>query len=156
MTACTQQLNVQSDSALHKHAYTYQVLLFFCYDAITKLPITIKTKADKSQNINIHRHVYTIQSLNTFKYHVSCSDGKISVRIYLPLFSTIVPFYSCMFLSCRSFVINTKFSTPTRPVENVVLTTKGLQNRNIQLLDETTMENKGKLILNAESVQTFS
>ena len=30
--------------------------------------------------------------------------------------------------------------TPTRPVDNVVITTKGLQNRN-------TVENKGKLIL---------
>ena len=37
-------------------------------------------------------------------------------------------------------------STPTRPVENVVLTTKGLQDRNIQLLDGTTVENKGKTI----------
>ena len=35
-------------------------------------------------------------------------------------------------------------STATRPVENVVLTTKGLQDRNIKLLDGTTGENKGK------------
>ena len=54
-----------------------------------------------------------------------CTDGKISVRINLPLFS----------------------STPTRPVENVVITTKGLQDRNNQLLDGRTVENKGKLIL---------
>ena len=38
-------------------------------------------------------------------------------------------------------------STPTRPVDNVVITTKGLQDRNINLLDGTTVENKGKLIL---------
>ena len=37
-------------------------------------------------------------------------------------------------------------STPTRPVEIVVLTTKGLQERNIQILDGTTVENKGKTI----------
>ena len=37
--------------------------------------------------------------------------------------------------------------TPTRPVENVVITTKGLQDRNIHILDGTTFENKGKLIL---------
>jgi hypothetical protein len=37
-------------------------------------------------------------------------------------------------------------STPTTPVENIVLTTKGLQNRNIQMLDGTTAENKGKII----------
>ena len=36
-------------------------------------------------------------------------------------------------------------STPTRPVENAVLTTKGLQERNTQLLDETTGE-KGRII----------
>ena len=38
-------------------------------------------------------------------------------------------------------------STPTRPVDNVVITTKGLQDRNNLLLDGRTVENKGKLIL---------
>ena len=38
-------------------------------------------------------------------------------------------------------------STPTRPFENVVITTKGLQDRNNLLLDGRTEENKGKLIL---------
>ena len=38
-------------------------------------------------------------------------------------------------------------STPTRPVDNVVITTKGLHDRNINILDGTTVENKGKLIL---------
>ena len=37
-------------------------------------------------------------------------------------------------------------STPTKPVENVVITTKGLQDRNIHILDGTTGENKGKTI----------
>ena len=36
-------------------------------------------------------------------------------------------------------------STNTRPVDNVVITTKGLQDRNIHILDGTTVENKGKL-----------
>ena len=36
--------------------------------------------------------------------------------------------------------------TPIRPAENV-LTTKGLQDRNINILDGTMVENKGKLIL---------
>ena len=31
-------------------------------------------------------------------------------------------------------------STPTRPVENVVLTTEGLQERNTQMMDGTTVE----------------
>ena len=39
-------------------------------------------------------------------------------------------------------------STPTRPVDNVVIITKGLQDRNIYILDGTKVENKGKLILN--------
>ena len=38
-------------------------------------------------------------------------------------------------------------STPTRPVDNVVITTKGLLNININILDGTTVENEGKLIL---------
>ena len=37
--------------------------------------------------------------------------------------------------------------TPTRSVDNVVITTKGQQDRNIHILDGTTVENKGKLIL---------
>ena len=33
-------------------------------------------------------------------------------------------------------------STPTRPVENVVITTKGLQEINTQMLDMTTVKNR--------------
>ena len=49
--------------------------------------------------------------------------------MYFPYFSTVVPSNSCAFLSSRSFVVNTTFSTglDTRPIENVVLTTKGLR-----------------------------
>ena len=35
-------------------------------------------------------------------------------------------------------------STPTRPVDNVVIAMEGLQDRNINILDGTTVENKGK------------
>ena len=38
-------------------------------------------------------------------------------------------------------------STPTRLADNVVITTKDLQDRNIHIIDGTTVENKGKLIL---------
>ena len=38
-------------------------------------------------------------------------------------------------------------STPTRPVDNVVIAMKGLQDRNINTQAGTTVENKGKLIL---------
>ena len=38
-------------------------------------------------------------------------------------------------------------STPTRPVDNVVIATKGLQDRNINILAGTTVENEGKLLI---------
>ena len=38
-------------------------------------------------------------------------------------------------------------STSTRPVDNVVIAMKGLQDRNIHTLYETTVENKGEVIL---------
>jgi hypothetical protein len=38
-------------------------------------------------------------------------------------------------------------STPTIPVENAVLTTKAFRTEKKQLLDGSTVENKGKLIL---------
>ena len=56
--------------------------------------------------------------INTFKFHVSCTDGKISVRIKLEL-----PFSP----SSHSIVL----------FENVVITTKGLQER------KTTIELDG-------------
>ena len=37
--------------------------------------------------------------------------------------------------------------TPTRPVDNVVIATKGLQDRDTNIIAGTTVENKGKLIL---------
>ena len=38
-------------------------------------------------------------------------------------------------------------STRTRPVDNVVIATKGLQDRSTNVIAGTTVENKGKLIL---------
>ena len=38
-------------------------------------------------------------------------------------------------------------STPTKPVDNVVIAMKGLQDRNTNVTAGTTVENKGKLIL---------
>ena len=48
-----------------------------------------------------------------------------------------------MFLSSQETEVT---STPTRPVENVVITTRGLQDRNIDISDGTTVENKSKTI----------
>jgi hypothetical protein len=52
-------------------------------------------------------------AIYTFKYHVSFTDGKISVRIklelpYSPPSNSIV-----VFLSCRPFVVITTFSNKT-------------------------------------------
>ena len=70
-----------------------------------------------------------------------------------------------VFLPCKPFVAITTLSTglvgvevtsdlksevtstPTRPVDNVVIATKGLQDRNTNIIAGTTVENKGKLIL---------
>ena len=58
---------------------------------------------------------------------------------------------------CRPFVVITTLSTglvgvevtstPTIPVDNVVIATNGLQDRNTNIIAGTTVENKGKLIL---------
>ena len=59
------------------------------------------------------------------------SKGKLLIMI--PLFSTVVPAFVFMFLSCRPFVTITTLST--------------VQDRNISTQAGTTVENKGKLIL---------
>ena len=46
-------------------------------------------------------------------------------------------------------------STPTKPVDNVVIATKGLQDRNINIIAGTTVENKDKLILTIYIIQTL-
>ena len=43
-------------------------------------------------------------------------------------------------------------STPTRPVDNVVIATKGLQDRKTNIIAGTTVENKGTLILNVTHI----
>ena len=53
-------------------------------------------------------------------------------------------FESCVEVSVGSSYV--KF-VAVGAVDNVVITTKGLQDRNIHILDRTTVENKGKLIL---------
>ena len=45
----------------------------------------------------------------TFKYHVSCADEKISVRV-IYLFFHRRPTHKLCFLSCRPFVVNATFS----------------------------------------------
>ena len=40
-----------------------------------------------------------------------------------------------------------------RPVDNVVIATKGLQDRNTNIIPGTTVENKGKLILKKKKAE---
>ena len=63
--------------------------------------------------------IWPLFELNTFKYHVLCIDGKISVRINLLFyqFFIVVPSNTCVFLSCRPFLVITTFSTGLVGVE---------------------------------------
>ena len=47
------------------------------------------------------------------KYNDLCTDGKITVliNVLFYLFFIVVPSNSCVFLSCRPFVVNKTFST---------------------------------------------
>ena len=71
------------------------------------------------------------KSINAFKYHVFAPMGRFQLELTV---------------NCPSQETEVT-STPTRPVDNVVITTKGLQDRNIHIFDGTRVENKGKLIL---------
>ena len=89
----------------------------------------------------IHPMMYTISELCLI-------DGKIKLCIILfrinllfYLFSTVVPSNSFVLFSRRPFVDNT-ISTGLVGVGNVVLATKGLQERNTQLLDGTMVKNR--------------
>ena len=64
--------------------------------------------------------------------------AKLELIYYFTYFSAVVPSNSYAFLSASQETEET--STPTRPVENVLLTTKGLQERNTQLLDGAMVE----------------
>ena len=56
---------------------------------------------------------FQLRKLNTFKYRVSSSGGKISVGIiyFNYLFFYCRPTHKLYFLSCRPFVVNATFST---------------------------------------------
>jgi len=113
-----------------------------------------------------------LMAINTVKCHFLCTDEKISVIINLlfylyfpPSFHLTVACFCPVGLSLliqhfqqvlwvMKLLLSPGFrsrltSTPTRPVENVVLTTKSLQDWNIQQLYVTTVENKGKQWINS-------
>ena len=133
----------------------------------------------ENDSLNIEKNVK--YSFRNQYFYISCfmhrwEDFSSNWFIVLPLFSTVVPYNICMFLSCKPFVVNnifnrscgcwsyfcllawavelscrplvviTTFSTGLVGVENVVTTTNGLQDRNIHILDGKTVENKGNTI----------
>ena len=68
-----------------------------------------------------------------------------SIYLYFPPSSQLV--YLCFCPVGLSLLLSEVTSTPTRPVDNVVIATKGLQDRKTNIIAGTTVENKGKLIL---------
>ena len=75
---------------------------------------------------------HSIRIIHTFKYHVFAPMGRFHLElIYLYSFNCQLPKSG----DRRNF--NTQ-----KPVENVVLTTKDLQESNIQVLDGTTVKNR--------------
>ena len=77
-------------------------------------------------------------------FHAPMGRFQLELTYYFTYFFTVVPSNSCVFPVSLSLLIlhfqqTEETSTPTRPVENV-LTTKGLQERNTQLLDGTRVE----------------
>ena len=67
-------------------------------------------------------------------FHATIGRSQLELIYYLTYFSTVVPFNSCVFLSCRPTVNcpsqeTKETSTPIIPIKNIVLTTKGLQER---------------------------
>ena len=65
-------------------------------------------------------------------FHAPMGRFQLELIYCFTYFSTVVPSNIC--------------STPTKPAENVVLTTKGLQDKNTQMLNGTTVENNGETI----------
>ena len=83
--------------------------------------------------------------------------GKFQLELIEITFFTVVPFNSCA-LSCRSFVLNSNcqlpkpgdtrnFNTEKYRVENVVITTKSLQERTQPLNGTTVKKDNSNLIL---------
>ena len=84
--------------------------------------------------------IYSCKLFSSLHAHSQLSQhNQLELIYYFTYFSTVVASKICVFLSCRTFVVNT-FSTGLVGVENVLSTTKGLQERNTQMLDATTVE----------------
>ena len=107
-----------------------EATLFYCSE--------VWTLHKSGRSSNKIRLLVVLIKLYTFKYHVSRTDGKISVGIiyFYYLFFHSRPTHKLCFLSCRPFFFNVTFSTglvvssvtcpsqetekTIRPVENVM------------------------------------
>ena len=98
------------------------------------------------------RKTYRKMKRSTEERHTQTHRNLESIYLYFPpssqlLFLCFCPVgLSSTVDSCPSQETEVT-STPTRPVDNVVIATKGLQDRNTKIIAGTTVENKGKLIL---------
>ena len=141
-------------------SFTLQICLFY-------FPYFPNVLVISFHNYYIQNHK-NIQKLNpslliidkfssTTKYHVFVPLGRFQLElIYLyfpPSFHLTVGYFCTVGLSLLTPTGNCPSqetevtSTPTRPVENVVRSTKGLQDKNNLLLGLRRVENKGKLIV---------
>ena len=81
-----------------------------------EIKCTLKTGNSFYYSVQTLLYPRLLSKINTKKI-CFCTDGKISVRINLPSFSTVVPAIIFMFLSCRPFVAITTLSTGLVGVE---------------------------------------
>ena len=73
-------------------------------------------------------------------FHAPMGRFQLELIYYFTYFSPLSHPTLCVSL-CRPLVINT-FTTGLVGIENVILMTKGLQERNTQVLDGTTVKNR--------------
>ena len=87
------------------------------------------TEKEISKSKSNFNRYFTYLILLHIMFHAPMGRFQLELIYYFTYFSTVIPSNICVFHSCRPFVVNTTFSTPTIPVENFVIT-KGLQEKN--------------------------
>ena len=116
-----------------------------CQMSTRSLELTLFREITCHGNIDLSKHSLYIQYWRT-KLNEFC-DGKyatIPVKVWAK--SEVSIKMKTPTANCPSQETEVT-STSTRPVQNVVITRKGLQDRNDLLLNGRTVDNKGKLIL---------
>ena len=89
---------------------------------LKEIGVNMRNWIDSAQDINNWR-IFDTEFYGSISHGVSVTNIYDTYILYclryfvLTLFSTVVPSNSCMFLSCRPFVVNTTFSTRLVGVE---------------------------------------